>query len=131
MDSIPRAIVVWGRRVMPPWSMASPREARPTVAELRRRFGLFSFDQDAPTTGAAVHDGSFLGLGVRPGGIVEWLASPGAGALASALQVMPRHRPAGGVLAIVDPARECYAPALPGWGIGAGRTLFVRPTTRQ
>jgi hypothetical protein len=117
---------------MSAWSNALPRDTRPTVAELRSRFELFSFQDDGSTIDQATRQDSFLGLDLRPGGIIEWLAAaPGAGALASALQVMWRRARADGVLAVVDPASECYAPALPGWGISHGQTLIVRPATRH
>jgi protein ImuA len=93
---------------------------------------LFSFQQDAPATESALHDGPFPGLGVRPGAIVEWLtAAAGAGACASAIEVMTQSGSAHGVIAIVDCVGECYAPALSGWGISAAQTLLVRPTTRH
>jgi protein ImuA len=112
------------------WSTDSPRNARATVSDLRRRLGLFSFQQDARAAESALPYGSFPGLGVRPGGIVEWLAAaPGAGALASALQAGSQPWCTRGVIAIVDSTAECYAPALSGWGISPGQTLFVRPTT--
>jgi hypothetical protein len=114
------------------WPTSSSRDTRPAVAELRKRFELFSFEHDGSTTEPTAQHDSLLGLDLRPGGIIEWLAAaPGAGALASALQVMWRRATADGVLAIVDPASECYAPALPGWGISHGQTLIVRPTTRH
>jgi protein ImuA len=115
---------------MSAYSTDSPRNERESISDLRRRLGLFSFQHDAPTIESALQVGSFSGLGVRPGGIVEWLAAaPGAGALASALQVRSQPWSARGVIAIVDSAGECYAPALSGWGISPGQTLFVRPTT--
>src|SRR5215213_4707188 len=118
MDSMTRATDPLGRRVMSTRSNLPSRDVPTTVAELRRRLELFSFEHDASTTGSAVQGFTFADLGVRPGGVVEWLtAAPGAGVFTSALQVMSRRWSADGVLAIVDPAGECYAPALTGWGI--------------
>jgi protein ImuA len=111
---------------------AFPRNVRETVPDLRRRLGLFSFRDEGATAGSGIQDGPYLDLGLRPGGIVEWLAvTPGAGAVASAIQMMSQPSSARGILAIVDGARECYAPALSGWGISPGRTLLVCPGTRQ
>lgn len=116
---------------MSAWSSGPPRNERETVADLRRRFGLFSFQDEAPTAESASQDVSFPGLAIRAGGIVEWLAAtPGAGAFVSALQVRSRPGSAHGIVAIVDPAGEFYAPALSGWGISPSQTLVVRPTTR-
>jgi protein ImuA len=73
-------------------------------------------------------------LGLRPGGIVEWLAAtPGAGAVACAMQAMSRYVSVSdqGILVVVDASREFHAPALSGWGISLGRTLLVYPGTRQ
>jgi hypothetical protein len=109
-----------------------PREVRETIPELRRRLGLFSFQRDAKAAEWAMPNGSCPDLGLRPGGIVELLAvAPGAGAVTSAVQMMAQRSSARGVLAIVDAARECYAPALSGWGVSPSRTLLVRPANRN
>ncbi len=116
---------------MSAWSTNLPRKERESVTDLRRRLGLFSFQHDAPTTEPAAQDGPFPGLPIRPGAIVEWLAvAPGAGAFVSALQMGSQSWSAHRIVAVVDSAGECYAPALSGWGISPGQTLFVRPTTR-
>ena len=108
----------------------SRTDTRETVRELRRHLGLFSFQDDVPTAESVVRNSSSPELGVRPGGIVEWLvAKPGAGAVTSALQITARSSGGRGVWAVVDPARECYVPALSGWGIDPGRTLLLRPAT--
>jgi protein ImuA len=105
---------------------------RETVPDLRVRLGLFSFQDGAGAFGPAAGDGRSSDLGVRPGGIVEWLAAtPGTGAVTSAMLMMTQLAPNHKILAIVDPARECYAPALAGWDIDLGRTLLVRPAARQ
>jgi protein ImuA len=113
---------------------------RETVPDLRRRLGLFSFRHDPATAEGVLQEGRgpCPDLGLRPGAIVEWLVeTPGAGAIASALQMMSQPQSqasstsAHGVLAIVDAARECYAPALSGWGISPSRTLLVCPPTQQ
>jgi protein ImuA len=111
---------------------ALPGKVRETVPELRRRLGLFSFQHDASTAESGMQNGPCLDLGLRPGGVVEWLAvTPGAGAVASAIQMMSQPSSALGLLAIVDDARECYAPALSGWGIRPDRMLLVRPSTQR
>ena len=62
---------------------------RPTVDELRSSLGLFSFHGDPSSTESAYPRGVSPQIGVRPGGIVEWLvASEGAGAVTLALQMM-------------------------------------------
>jgi protein ImuA len=107
-------------------------EVRETVRELRRHPGLFSFQGDVPTAGSVLQRGLLPELGVRAGGIVEWLAARGgAGAVTSALQITSRSWAGHGVWAVVDPARECYVPALSGWGIDLGRTLVLRPASVQ
>ncbi len=105
---------------------------RETVPDLRRRLGLFSFQVGQPCVEPDVQGEPSLDLGLRAAGIVEWLAAtPGAGAVASALLMMSRVSSAHGTLAIVDSARECYAPALSGWGLSPSRALLVRPSARQ
>jgi protein ImuA len=107
-------------------------EVRETVGELRKRLGLFSFQDDGSTVEFALKEGLLPELGVRAGGIVEWLvASQGAGAVTSALQITSRSAGGRGVWVVVDPARECYVPALTGWGIHPGRTLVLRPASLQ
>jgi hypothetical protein len=114
----------------------SRRDVREKVQELRRHPGLFSFqDQDQVLTAEHANEHGLLPeleLGVRPGGIVEWLAArQGAGAATLALQVISMSRAAGGrgVVAVVDPARECYFPALSGWGVDPSQAILVRPAT--
>jgi protein ImuA len=110
----------------------SRREDGNAIEELRRHLGLFSFQDVGPTVVSAIQQGSSPELGVRPGGIVEWLvARPGAGAATCALQIMSRFSGGRGVWAVVDPARECYVPALTGWDINPRRTLVLRPATLQ
>ena len=113
-------------------SSDSTRNVRETVPDLRRRLGLFSFQDDASKAESALKNGRCPDLGLRPGGIVEWLAvTPGAGAVACAMQLMSQPSAARGILAIVDPAGECYPPALTGWGLEPDQTLLVYPTTPQ
>src|SRR6516164_8829990 len=70
-----------GSRVMSAHSSDSTRNVRETVPDLRRRLGLFSFQDDASKAESALKSGRCPDLGLRPGGIVEWLAvTPGAGA---------------------------------------------------
>ena len=57
------------------------------------------------------------------------MAREGAGAVTSALQIMSQSSAGRGIWAIVDPARECYVPALSGWGIDPSRLLVLRPAT--
>src|SRR5271167_2899037 len=107
---------------MPAHSTALSRDARETIPDLRRRLGLFSFQQDTPTAESVLRNGSCPDLGLRPGGIVEWLATtPGAGTVAFAMQMMSQLSSARGVIAIVDGAGECFVPALSGWGIHPGQ----------
>jgi protein ImuA len=116
---------------MPASSADLPRNGPETVSDLRRRLGLFSFPHDAPLKESASYRGPLPGWNLRPGSIVEWLAAaPGAGALASALQLGAQPRSARGIVAIVDSTKECYAPALSGWGISPGQILLVRPNSR-
>jgi len=110
------------------------REVGEKIEELRRNLALFSFREDVPGAGCASPSGLAPELGIRPGCIVEWLATrPGAGAVTSAFQIMARSSgdPGAGVWVIVDPARECYLPGLSGWGVNPGRTLVLRPATIQ
>lgn len=105
---------------------------RETVSDLRRRLGLFSFHDETGAAAPVACGGLAPELGLRPGGIVEWLAvTPGAGALTSALLMVSQLSSRRGALAIVDAARECYAPALSGWGVCPGRTLLVCPADSQ
>lgn len=116
---------------MASWSADSPRDEPETVSDLRRRLGLFSFPADAPASGTASCHSPFAGWSHRPGGIVEWLATgPGSGAWVAAIQAWAKARSARGVMAIVDPSGECYAPALSGWGMRPEATLWVRPNSR-
>jgi protein ImuA len=111
---------------------SSRREVGEMVRELRTHPGLFSFHDDVPTVRFATQNGSSPELGVRQGGIVEWLAAgPGAGAVTSALQIMARSSGGRGMWAVVDSARECYLPAFSGWGIDPGSILVLRPSTLQ
>jgi protein ImuA len=104
------------------------KDTREKLGQLRKDLGLFSFHEEFVTSGFSVKNRVSPELGVRPGGIVEWLvAKPGAGAVTSALQIASASDCGRGVLAIVDPARECYVPALLGWGIDSCKTLLIRP----
>jgi protein ImuA len=105
-------------------------EALETVKELRERLGLFSFRFEGGRSGPAVLTGSWPELDLRPGMVVEWLATrPGAGAATSALRILSRHLGGRGVWAVVDPLREAYVPAVSGWGINPSRVLLLRPAT--
>jgi protein ImuA len=109
-----------------------PGDVREAVLDLRRRLGLFSFQYDLQSHDDSLRYGPGPDLVLRPGGIVEWLtAAPGAGAIAATMQMISRHFAAGGILAIVDSARECHVPALSGWGCTLSRTLLVCPRSRQ
>ncbi len=110
----------------------SPDEVRERVRELRGHLGLFSFRGETPIALPAFQDGRSPELGIRPGGVVEWLvATPGAGAVTSAVQILARSLGSHGIWAIVDPTRECYVPAFSGWGIDPTRILVIRPSTLQ
>lgn len=108
------------------------REVGEKIEELRRNLALFSFRERAPALDCSGPSGLAPELGIRPGGIVEWLvARPGAGAVTSAFQIMARSGDDSGVWVIVDPARECYLPGLSGWGVNPGKTLVLWPATLQ
>jgi protein ImuA len=103
-------------------------EVQETVQELRRHLGLFSFHDDVSAARCAMQQGLPHQLGVRAGSIVEYLAAKeGAGAATCALQLLAQSSGGREVHAVVDSAREFYAPALSGWGIDPGKTLLVRP----
>jgi protein ImuA len=107
-------------------------ELREKLRELRKDLGLFSFDVGLAGARPAFHGGSSPDLEVRSGGIVEWLVGGhGSGASTAAFQLASRSGRSRGVWAIVDPARECYVPALSGWGIETSRVLVIRPNTIQ
>ena len=114
----------------------SPPLVRATVDELRSKLGLFSFQGDGGADDGSAALGPSIGLsprlGVRPGGIVEWLvAREGAGGVTLALQVMASSVGDRGVFVLVDSACECYLPALAGWGINPQKILVLRPSTLQ
>ena len=110
----------------------SHHDAPQTVEQLRRHLGLFSYQQAVPATEIAPQNDASRQLGMRPGGIVEWLVErEGAGAVTLALQVMSQSLAGRGITVIVDPARECHFPALYGWGINPTRTLILQPGTLQ
>jgi protein ImuA len=109
----------------------SHHEVRERIQELRRHPGLFSFQCDMSTSDCSRTDGLSNELGVRAGGIIEWLAREGAGAFTCALRVMSNFCVDRGAWVIVDPACECYVPALSGWGIDSSRILVLRPETFQ
>ena len=110
----------------------SRREVRETVQELRRHRGLFSFRSDVPAAESASRNSHIARAWCSAGwhcGMVGGEA--GAGAFTSALQIMAQSSAGRGVWAVVDPARECYVPALSGWGIDPSRVLLLRPQTRE
>jgi protein ImuA len=109
---------------------SSRLEVRERVQKLRGHLGLFSFQDRGPTIESVNQNGSLPELGIRSGGIVEFLVTgAGAGASTYALEIMSRSVGSPGVWAIVDLARECYVPALSGWGIDPGKLLVLRPAT--
>jgi hypothetical protein len=104
------------------------------VADLRGRLGLFSFRDDVAAEEKAIatvrRDGLSPELGIRPGGVIEWLmAKPGAGAVTSAMKIMSQAGGSRRFWALVDPVGERYLPAFSGWGLDPGRTLVIRPAT--
>jgi hypothetical protein len=112
-------------------SSSRPR-VRETVEELRSSLGLFSFQGDMASAESASQGGLSPQLLPRPGGIVEWLvAREGVGAVTFALQIMSQSSGGRGVWAVVDTARECYFPALAGWGIEPSKILVLRPANLQ
>jgi hypothetical protein len=112
-------------------STSSPR-GKETVEELRSSLGLFSFQSEPAPVESPPQRVLSPQLGMRPGGIVEWLvANEGAGAVTLALQILSQSSGGGGTWAVVDTARECYVPALSGWGIDPNKLLVLRPATLQ
>src|SRR5262245_57824867 len=113
-------------------SILSPGEVRSIVSDLRGRMGLFSFERDHSEIRPIPQDDIEAAFGIRPGGIVEWVVTkPGAGVTTSSLHVMAQSSFNHGVWAIVDSSCECYAAALPGWGVSLGRVVMIRPSTRR
>jgi protein ImuA len=111
---------------------SSQSRVRETLEELRANSAIFSFNGSVETAESARPGGLSLELGVRPGGIVECLvAREGAGAVTLALQITSTFSRGRGVWAMVDTARECYVPALSGWGIHPKRILVLRPVSLQ
>ncbi len=67
-----------------------------------------------------------------PGGfprraITEIVGAAASGKLSLVAPMLASVTRAGGLAAIVDPARECYPPALAGGGVELTQLLFVRP----
>jgi protein ImuA len=117
---------------MPSQSSDLPRTVNETVSDLRRRIGLFSFQHDVLTPESALPNDQCPNLDIRRGSIIEWLAvTPGAGAVACAMQLMVRSRLAQGAVAIVDATGEYYPPALAGWGLHPDQTILVYPDTQR
>ena len=105
---------------------------RETVDELRSQLGLFSFEKSTANHESTSQSGSSSPLIPRPGGIVEWLVEKeGAGAFTLALQNLSQTSVGTGTWAVVDTARECYVPAVSGWGIDPRKILVLRPATLQ
>ena len=108
------------------------RRVPESIDALRKSLGLFSFQGRGGEVSSQAKSERAPQLGVRPGGIVEWLvAREGAGAVTLALQMMSSISRGRGVWAVVDSARECYVPALSGWGIDPDKILVLRPATLQ
>jgi protein ImuA len=129
--SVDRVLCLCEEMYMSRRTSPASRDVQETVGELRRHPGLFSFQDDVPAVESAFQHGSSPELGVRPGGIVEWLAArQGTGAFTAALQIMTRSC-GGGVWAVVDRGRDCYFPAFTGWGVDPGKILVLRPVTLQ
>ena len=104
---------------------------RETVHELRRRLGLFSFQPgETPSINVASSNALAPELGIRPGGVVEWLMErEGSGAVTAGFQILSRSFASRGFMALVDPVSQFYAPGLSGWGISPAKTLLLRPAT--
>jgi protein ImuA len=117
---------------MPEHRTPTIRQTRETIPELRKRLGLFSFNHELNNSEFVLPKGSVPELGVRPGSIVEWLVQgPGVGAGTCAFQLVAHSGIGHGFWALVDPAWECYVPAVSGWGIPPSRTLLIRPASVQ
>jgi hypothetical protein len=107
--------------------------AREGIEELRRRLGLFSFqDEASKASSSEVRTTALPELGVGPGGIVEWVvAGQGAGAVTSAARIVSGSLRPDAAWALVDPARECHVPALSGWGLRPSCCLVIQPARFQ
>ncbi len=114
-------------------AMSTPRpRVRQVVDELRSSLGLFSFQNGSSSAEPAQERGLWSQIAVRPGGIAEWLvASEGAGAVTLALQILALSAGCGDLWVVVDSARECYLPALSGWGMNPNKILVLHPSTMQ
>jgi hypothetical protein len=98
---------------------------QPIIAQLREQLGAVRSDRGHFATGTLVDE--LLPYGCfRRGTLVE-LFGPGT-SLAVAL-ARNALRPAG-MLAVIDPARRFYPPALASLGIDLGRLVVVQPTER-
>ena len=110
----------------------SRREVRETVRELRRHLGLFSFQNDMPTVESTLQLAHRLSLVFDRAALWSgWWPDRGRGRLPRPCKSC-RDPPA-----VVEsgrswiPTRECYVPALSGWGIDPSRILVLRPATLQ
>jgi hypothetical protein len=100
-----------------------------TVHELRKRLGLFSFQLGETPFLNAASNALAPQLGIRAGGVVEWLvARDGSGAMTAGFQIVSRSFASRGFMAVVDPRAQFYPIGLPGWGISPAKTLVLRPT---
>lgn len=116
---------------MPPFLTRTRPEIGPTVGELRRRLGLFSFQAVSPALAPSPTHGPSPDLEIGSGAIVEWLvAGRGSGAFSAALRLVAQIQ-RGGLWALVDPAGECYPPALIGWGIDPRNLLVIQPRSAR
>jgi hypothetical protein len=108
------------------------RDALVAIEQLRTNLGLFSF-----RAGMAKSEEDRGGAGVpqfavRPGGIVEWLATErGSGAMTLASHLMSASTIDRGVSVVVDSKGECFIPALSGWRIKPSEVMVIRPGSLQ
>jgi len=101
--------------------------------ELERRTARRSTSQDGFSTGCQALDDLLPGKALKAGGLVEWIAEKGEGAITLALLAASQALAARetSVLALIDPHRQFYPPALEGWGIPLKRVIQVRPRSIQ
>lgn len=116
--------------------MLSPRDGRSRreiVAALRGQLGEWESQvrrggTDLLSLGSPLLDGLLPEGGVRPGGLVEWLAAvEGGGATTLAVMMAREACRQAGALVVIDVGGEFYPPAAAAAGLDLDRTILVRP----